>query len=216
MPSTPTAASSERTTDTFDIEHTAAPLLPPPSCNAPLTHRVDFLQQQLDSIGTDTPILDGLVLLGSGYNERLQGGVAPKASMSHAAEYRPLLNLNVRCSRMWAAVESKYVSCTSQASSVFISDTNVCRVAIVVHYWCQICRATMEHRGSGQVSVLVMMQGRPSFRWLAAPSMDWTTLSSSLCLAPLSMLSSRCMGRAWVLLQAALHSSFPRHVSNDC
>lgn len=36
--------------------------------------KMGFLHHQLDSLGTQTPILDGLVLLGPGGYERLQGG----------------------------------------------------------------------------------------------------------------------------------------------
>ena len=54
---------------------TAATLLSPPAQNSPIDQKMDFLQQQLDSIGTETPILDGLVLLGKGDNDRLQGGM---------------------------------------------------------------------------------------------------------------------------------------------
>ena len=35
---------------------------------------MDFLQQQLDCIGLERPILNGLLLLGSGTHQRLQGG----------------------------------------------------------------------------------------------------------------------------------------------
>jgi hypothetical protein len=61
--------------DTFDMTHQDRPLLPPPSPNASSSLKVDFLHQQLDSIGTNAEIMPGLLLLGSGDDERLQGGV---------------------------------------------------------------------------------------------------------------------------------------------
>jgi hypothetical protein len=61
--------------DTFDMSHTEAVLRPPPAADAPAEERMEFLQQQLDSIGMERAILNGLQLLGSGVKERLQGGV---------------------------------------------------------------------------------------------------------------------------------------------
>lgn len=40
----------------------------------PTRQLMDFLHQQLDSLGVETPILNGLVLLGNGIKERFQGG----------------------------------------------------------------------------------------------------------------------------------------------
>jgi hypothetical protein len=60
--------------DTFDLTHTAAPLPPPPALAASEEEKIDFLHQQLDSIGTESAILSGLVLLGSSQHQRLQGG----------------------------------------------------------------------------------------------------------------------------------------------
>jgi hypothetical protein len=79
MPSVPTW-------DTFNLSHAAppllsAPLLLPPSSNASVDARLDFLHQQLDSFGVDKPILNGLLLLGNGGNARLQGG-APARLLS--------------------------------------------------------------------------------------------------------------------------------------
>lgn len=45
----------------------------PPAEDATPDQRKDFVQYQLDCIGSDRPILDGLLLLGSGGHERLQG-----------------------------------------------------------------------------------------------------------------------------------------------
>jgi hypothetical protein len=64
--------------DTFDMPHQDAPLLPPPLPDASSSLKVDFLHQQLDSFGTGAEIMPGLLLLGSGDDERLQGG-APVA-----------------------------------------------------------------------------------------------------------------------------------------
>jgi hypothetical protein len=62
--------------DTFDImTYSSRPLLPVPGANATVEERVDFLHQQLDSIGVDKEIVYGLFLLGNGDNARLQGGV---------------------------------------------------------------------------------------------------------------------------------------------
>lgn len=61
-------------TDTFDLTHTAAPLLPPPGPNSSNDERVDFIQQQLDGFGAQIPIFDDVVLLGCGSSERRQGG----------------------------------------------------------------------------------------------------------------------------------------------
>lgn len=70
-PPKPAAAPQQ---DTFDLPYTVEILLPPPGPNAPADQRVDFLQQQLDGFGLDTPIFDDLCLLGGGDNERRQGG----------------------------------------------------------------------------------------------------------------------------------------------
>ena len=58
--------------DTFDMVHTVATQLPPPPLGAPAEQHMEFLHQQLDSMGLEKPLLEGLVLLGD--NERLQGG----------------------------------------------------------------------------------------------------------------------------------------------
>jgi hypothetical protein len=60
--------------DTFDLSHTAAEMPPPPSAQASVEERIEFLNQQLDSIGMEKPVLNGLQLLGSGRNQRLLGG----------------------------------------------------------------------------------------------------------------------------------------------
>jgi hypothetical protein len=60
--------------DTFDLSHTALEMPPPPSAHASVEERIDFLNQQLDSIGMEKAILNGLHLLGNGRNQRLQGG----------------------------------------------------------------------------------------------------------------------------------------------
>lgn len=68
------AAHTSRVVDTFDLAHTVGAPMPPPALSAPVEDHMDFLQQQLDSIGVDRPILDGLLLLGDGGHQRLQGG----------------------------------------------------------------------------------------------------------------------------------------------
>ena len=65
--------------DTFDLTQSVVAgvsLLHPPAEAASVDERIDFLHQQLDSIGGDADVLNGLVLLGSGTHERLQGGAA--------------------------------------------------------------------------------------------------------------------------------------------
>jgi hypothetical protein len=60
--------------DTFDMSHTGISLLPAPAANASTSTRIDFMHQQLDSLGVEAEALPGLILMGSGVQERLQGG----------------------------------------------------------------------------------------------------------------------------------------------
>jgi hypothetical protein len=60
--------------DTFVTQCTADVLLFPPPANASSSEKIDFLHQQLDSMGVDKEILFGLRLLGRGGRQRLQGG----------------------------------------------------------------------------------------------------------------------------------------------
>jgi hypothetical protein len=46
--------------------------LPPPDASSSL--KVEFLHQQLDTLGMDAEIIPGLLLLSGGNDERLQGG----------------------------------------------------------------------------------------------------------------------------------------------
>ena len=68
------AAQGSKVVDTFDLSHTVAAQMDPPAAEAPVEDHMDFLQQQLDSIGMERPILNGLLLLGSSGYQRLQGG----------------------------------------------------------------------------------------------------------------------------------------------
>lgn len=43
-----------------------------------MDERVGFLHWQLDSIGCDTPLMGGLLLLGGGPRDRIPGGVLHK------------------------------------------------------------------------------------------------------------------------------------------
>lgn len=61
--------------DTFDFTQTQVPMSEPPGPRASSEEKMDFLQQQLDSFGLDRPIFDDLLLLGSGGQQRRQGGV---------------------------------------------------------------------------------------------------------------------------------------------
>ena len=60
--------------DTFDMSYTAAPVMQPPEAHAPVHVRMDFMHQQLDSLGQEKAFLGDLISLGDGDNERLQGG----------------------------------------------------------------------------------------------------------------------------------------------
>jgi hypothetical protein len=64
--------------DTFDLSHTAAPLGPPPEMAASVEEKIEFLHQQLNSIGPESAVISGLVLLGSSQHQRLQGGALPE------------------------------------------------------------------------------------------------------------------------------------------
>ena len=65
--------------DTFDMVHTVVPLPHPPPENAPIADKMGFLHRQLDEIGVDRTILNGLALLGGGGHQRLQGGAHRKS-----------------------------------------------------------------------------------------------------------------------------------------
>jgi hypothetical protein len=84
-PPTPLEASSQQqlhrtrapdmaVVDTFDMSRTDPELLPPPAANASSSRKLDFVHQQLDSMGRDAEILPGLLLLGGANDERMQGG----------------------------------------------------------------------------------------------------------------------------------------------
>lgn len=60
--------------DTFELSDSIEPLMQRPGPLASTEERIDFLQQQLDSFGVVKPMFDDLVSLGSGSNERRQGG----------------------------------------------------------------------------------------------------------------------------------------------
>lgn len=76
-------ASNREYGDTFDIVQTVRTQMPPPPPGAPVDQHMEFLHQQLDSLGSDRPLLDGLVLLGDGDNERLQGGAVAACRKLH-------------------------------------------------------------------------------------------------------------------------------------
>lgn len=61
--------------DTMDMSFTSDELLEPPGADATLEERMDFMHQQLDSFGTSQVAFDGLVFLGSGERDRIQGGI---------------------------------------------------------------------------------------------------------------------------------------------
>ena len=66
----------ETPVDTMDMSYTAAGApLRPPAADAEADEKMDFIHEQLDSLGQETPVLNGLVLLGNGENDRIQGGM---------------------------------------------------------------------------------------------------------------------------------------------
>lgn len=66
--------SSKTEQDTSNMSFTVATLLPPPKDDATADDKMDFLHQQLDSVGTDKPAINDLVMMGCGDRERIQGG----------------------------------------------------------------------------------------------------------------------------------------------
>jgi hypothetical protein len=75
-------APAQEVPDTFDMSHTGVSLLPVPAVDASISAKIDFMHQQLDSLGAEAEALPGLVLLGSGVEERLQGGAVPSFACS--------------------------------------------------------------------------------------------------------------------------------------
>lgn len=62
-----------------DFDH-----MDPPGPGASVDEKMAFLQHQLDTIGRERKILNGLLLLGGGRFERLQGGtLSPPPSSSY-------------------------------------------------------------------------------------------------------------------------------------
>ena len=66
-----------------DVSYTGTPatttqgtsrIYDPPSEEASKLKKMEFLEQQLDSLGTEQAFMDRLVLTGSGAFERMQGG----------------------------------------------------------------------------------------------------------------------------------------------
>ena len=55
----------------------------PPAENADTSTIIDFVNNQLDRIGTEREILDGLRLLGRGRSDGLQGGTALLSLLCH-------------------------------------------------------------------------------------------------------------------------------------
>ena len=52
------------------------PTMLPPAKDADPSTIIDFVNNQLDRIGTELEVLDGLRLLGGGLSQRMQGGTA--------------------------------------------------------------------------------------------------------------------------------------------
>lgn len=68
------------TRDTFEIDHTkpvVVGLSAPPPSNAPTDERIDYVHDQLESLGPDAEVLNGLVLCGG----RLKGGALRYADL---------------------------------------------------------------------------------------------------------------------------------------
>lgn len=78
LPSPLDPSQQPQVTDTFDLTRTVPVrhLLSPPGPNASAEDRVDFLQQQLDSLEEGQPVIEDLLSLGGSSSERRQGGVA--------------------------------------------------------------------------------------------------------------------------------------------
>ena len=75
--------------ETFDFYKTVnMTRTPPPAAGSPVEDHMDFLHQQLDSIGMERPMLNGLLLLGSSGNQRLQGGALHHACSSHMSIFK--------------------------------------------------------------------------------------------------------------------------------
>lgn len=91
--STDTKGGENTQMDTFDMPYTSlvTSILKPPGPQAGADEKVDFLQQQLDSFDHNSPIFDDLVLLGSGDQERRQGG-GPLFLFFLAASFDPIFN----------------------------------------------------------------------------------------------------------------------------
>jgi hypothetical protein len=63
---------TETTTDAFSL-----PIRRPPGPNADADVILDFVDNQLDRIGTEQEVLGGLKLLGGGFSQRMRGGEHP-------------------------------------------------------------------------------------------------------------------------------------------
>lgn len=61
------------------------PTMVPPPKDADASIFINFVNNQLDRIGTETEILDGLRLLGGGLTQRMQGGVRPSQRSANKA-----------------------------------------------------------------------------------------------------------------------------------
>lgn len=75
--STPPGASAtmnESTTTITTMFTEGIPTMVPPAKDADASTIIDFVNNQLDRIGTELEVLDGLRLLGGGLSQRMQGG----------------------------------------------------------------------------------------------------------------------------------------------
>ena len=162
--------------DTFDMVHTVVPLPHAPPENAPIEYKMDFLHRQLDEIGMDHAILNGLVLLGGGGHQRLQGG-AYRIS-KHARSIEEISNCGSSRVReiSWYTVSALLLD-DSVASAVFTPKADLIMRRIIR------CTACMLQRDR---SVVPILQGKRSCRWRGVSTMLWSTPSSSMCRVLLS------------------------------
>jgi hypothetical protein len=74
-------------TATTDVTDRITAMVPPAKDADPSTV-IDFVHNQLDRIGTEVEVLDGLKLLGGGLNQRMQGGMPlPLPAASSVAQF---------------------------------------------------------------------------------------------------------------------------------
>lgn len=79
------------TMDSMSSDLSRIKSMAPPAKGAGVKDVIEFVKYQLDRIGQDTEILDGLLLLGAGRTERLEGGVSLHCINTHYYVFNMLL-----------------------------------------------------------------------------------------------------------------------------